>query len=656
MHVLLCRNSVLSGQYFLAVLDYFSMLIKRILGALLFSFFFYSFSYADLPVVPKSTAEIVTEFSQMSPGQTAWIGIRLTLEKGWHTYWQNPGDNGLPVKINWTLPKGVTVDAVLWPAPTSFRTGTFLNYGYTDEVIAMARIHLSPTLTVGDSLNLGAEAKWLICQESCIPQSANLKGRIHLVLPGKEKHVELASLEKTQKQLPKALKSTGNIYEDGRYIMLSFPVEKLDTDKLREADFFPESGVSIPVTEVWHWNLKSDKLVLWSAGSQQSNRVPFKGLLKLTYRDGDISTFWISVTPTTQAIAIPGASFQHARKIALTIAFAFLGGIFLNLMPCVLPVLSLKTLSLAKQKNERPLIVRLHGIAYTMGILVSMLALSGTLILLKKSGHYIGWGFQMQSPIFVGCMAVLMLLIGLMFSDVLQMPGRNWLVKTSSKSMKPWLQSESLLGSFMTGLVATLVATPCTAPFMATAIGVALSQSPFTALVIFMSLGLGIAAPYLALSFIPATLKWIPKPGMWMVTFKKILAVPMYLSSVWLIWVLVMQLNVSVSTVTPFSSATLATLRASNQPVLVDVTAAWCLTCQVNERLVLKTPAVQNLLKEKGIAYLVADWTNQDKEITQYLQSLNRSGVPLYVYYAPGKEPVILPQILTQNNLKSALN
>ena len=638
------------------MLDYFSMRNKCILGALLLSFFFFSFSYADLPSTQKSTAEIVTEFSQMSPGQIAWVGVKFSLEKGWHTYWQNPGDNGLPVKINWTLPKGVTVDAVMWPAPAAFRTGTFLNYGYTDEVIAMARIRLSPTLTVGDSLTIGAQAKWLICQESCIPQSADLKSQIQLVLPGKEKRIELASLDKTQKQLPKALKSTGNIYEDGHYIMLSFHVEKLDVDKLREADFFPESGVSIPVTEAWHWHTKLDKLVLWSAGSQPSNRLPFHGLLKLTYRNGDISTFWIAVTPTTQAIAIPGASFQHARKIALTIAFAFLGGIFLNLMPCVLPVLSLKALSLAKQKNERPLIVRLHGIAYTLGILASMLALSGTLIFLKKSGQYIGWGFQMQSPIFVGCMAVLMLLIGLMFSDVIQMPGSNWLVKTSSKSTKPWLQYESLAGSFMTGLVATLVATPCTAPFMATAIGVALAQSTFTALVIFMSLGLGIAAPYLALSFIPATLKWIPKPGMWMVTFKKILAVPMYLSSVWLIWVLVMQLNVSVPTAKPFSPTTLATLRAAHQPVLVDVTAAWCLTCQVNERLVLKTPDIQQLLKEKGITYLVADWTNQDKEITQYLQSLNREGVPLYVYYAPGKEPVILPQILTKSSLKAALN
>jgi thiol:disulfide interchange protein len=391
--------------------------------------------------------------------------------------------------------------------------------------------------------------------------------------------------------------------------------------------------------------------------------------------------------------------------------FAMLGGVILNLMPCVFPILSLKALAIAKKSAQNPHFVRMQGLSYTAGVVVSFLVLAGVLIALQLAGQQVGWGYQMQSPHFVLAMTYILFVVGLMLSGVFVLPS---LFANAGGGLAA---KDNVSGTFFTGVLATLVATPCTAPFMAPALGFALTQSPPVALLVFTSLGFGLALPYLLISFYPPLLRWLPKPGVWMERFKQFLAFPMYGSAAWMLWVLAQQTGegglaialagivlvgfflwvwsaarskvmkflalvamlatviASFQTMVPslplpksgtdetikmqhevYDADALQELLAKERPVFVNATAAWCITCKINERSSLKNSRVRAALAEKGVTYMVADWTNEDPKITALLTQFGRSGVPLYILYAPGQEPKLLPQILTPGIVLDALN
>ncbi|MBX9726436.1 MAG: thioredoxin family protein, partial [Rickettsiales bacterium] len=340
-------------------------------------------------------------------------------------------------------------------------------------------------------------------------------------------------------------------------------------------------------------------------------------------------------------------------SLLLALALAFIGGIILNIMPCVLPILALKALSLSKKAEASRLSAAKQGISFTAGVIVSFLAIAGLMLTLKASGSAIGWGFQLQNPMFVGALALIMFLVAANLFGLFELPVLFGARATGVDESKA-------SGSFLTGVLSVLVATPCSAPFMATAIGATLSMPTAQALLVFAMLGFGMAAPFLLISLWPAARRLLPKPGAWMHRFKQLLALPMLATALWLVFVLV-QLLQPVSFKASdgheaYSPVRLEQLRSEGKPVLVDATAAWCLSCKVNERVALKPAEMQQFFRDKNVTLMVADWTSYDATITAYLASFMRNGVPLYVYYPPHGEPVVLPQILTPTIVREAIN
>ncbi len=384
--------------------------------------------------------------------------------------------------------------------------------------------------------------------------------------------------------------------------------------------------------------------------------IPASTPLSLTLSIGDTpissnaSTLISSLRETVVDDSYHPSSIPSFSIYLNALLFAFLGGLLLNLMPCVFPVLSLKAIGFLETPASQ---LRRQGLLYTSGVLTSFGILSGLLILLQQSGAFIGWGFQLQNTYFLGFLILLFTAMGLLLLDLIQLPSAL-LTLTSRISSSGPKQRESALSHFVTGCLACIVATPCTAPFMAPAIGVALILPPSLSFSIFMMLGFGLAFPFLLLSFVPKSLSFLPKPGPWLVTFKKSMAIPLFLTAIWLGWVFQQQL----SFVKPSDSfkTHIQELRQSKTPVFVDVTAAWCITCKVNEKTVLNTQKMRTFFKDHGIEFLVIDWTHHDPAVTEYLRSFQRQGVPLYVFYPPNKEPVILPQLFTTQQLIDTLH
>jgi thiol:disulfide interchange protein DsbD len=357
--------------------------------------------------------------------------------------------------------------------------------------------------------------------------------------------------------------------------------------------------------------------------------------------------------PVTGRVA-GGGGASEVPGLALALLFAFAGGLILNLMPCVLPVLSIKVLGFAGQGAGDPRAMRSHGLLYGLGVLASFWLLAGLLLALKTLGHEIGWGFQLQSPAFVAFLAALFLVLALNLSGLFEFGS------VLPSGLATFRAGHARLDAFLTGVLAVAVASPCTAPFMGAALGYALGEDAFGALAVFTALGAGMALPYVALAFKPGWLRWLPRPGAWMGRFKQLLALPLYATVAWLAWVLVLQVAPpsearAAGPWEPYSEARLAALTAGDKPVFVDFTAAWCVTCQVNKQLVLGRPEVEGLFRERGVTLLRADWTRRDAEITRALAALGRNGVPVYVLYLPGGEAKLLPELLTRDAIVAAL-
>lgn len=654
---------------------------------------------------PKVQARLIGDVANIEAGKSFHVGLELTIEKHWHVYWQNPGDSGMATSIRWELPEGISASDIAWPAPERLPYDTLVNYGYSDKVVLPVAITATKNL---ESTTLKAKAEWLVCKDICIPESAELE----LALPTRNA-ADGQAIAEALARVPTSSDVAARYIISADHVTLSIPNAQEDIANARDAIWFPLDDGIIQNSGEQITSQEEGALVIRMQHGTFNAAPEYKGVLVLLDAEGERNAAYTitarydaslsGVTPTAKPAPETSTSSMGFVNAML---FALLGGLILNLMPCVLPVLSLKALALAKKAEASRREALLQGVAYTAGVVLSFLAIAGIMIALTHAGSAIGWGFQLQTPEVLAALAALMLVVALNLFGMFEWPVLFANVGGNHTH-------DSLTGSFLTGALAVALATPCTAPFMAPALGFAATQPPVLALAVFAALGFGLALPFLLISAVPAARRLLPKPGAWMLTFKQLLAFPILATAIWLLWVQV-QLNqahglavtlfgmlvisfflwlyrgasrlrnlwvlatlaafaalimlqppVSIQphtttmrgdiTSVAYSAEKLAALRAENTPVFVDATAAWCITCKVNERVALNDASVVALFKEKSITLMVADWTMRDSAITQYLASFGRNGVPLYVYYAPGKEGVLLPQILTPEIVRDAL-
>jgi len=678
-------------------------------------------------------AELVAEMTGIAPGQDTWVALRLDHMENWHTYWKNPGDAGRATEITWTLPEGVTAGDIVWPTPKRIELpADLVDFGYENEIFLLVPLSI-PASYQGESLDITANAQWLECEDICIPGGAVVSLSLPVMdatqITPNEQWVEAFSL--TRASIP-----TSNVSFDSTFSISEGNLNILV--QATEAVFADASEISFIPGEHRVFNYVSPQEITYQLSSLQLTHEhhprlsaapeEITGLLLVTDESGQQISFEIAATPdgisasdlggllAANAEGITNATAVSEMNLLLVFAFALLGGLILNLMPCVFPVLSLKVLSLASNSKSSQQEKRLHGLAYTAGVIVAFLILASVLLSLQAGGALIGWGFHLQSPWFISLLIFLFFIMGLSMSGVVEFG-------TSIMGVGTELQDkEGYTGSFFTGILASVVASPCTAPFMGAALGFAFTQTASIALTVFVALGLGMALPFLLVSFNPTLSKLLPHPGKWMLTFKQILAFPLYATAVWLLWVLGNQtgtdgmalviaccvllaaaawlyqrrhdiqsafwryanaliillcLAVTIGVVRSplletqtiasgisedaayeaYSDARLAELRSNGQPVFVNMTASWCITCLVNEKVALNSEAVITALAENNITYLKGDWTNNDPEITEVLRRYETSGVPLYLIYPsdPSLPAEVLPQILTTGVVLDAI-
>lgn len=670
-------------------------------------------------------ATLLAEPSSVKPGTPFTVGFRLEMDEGWHTYWRNPGDSGLPTKVRWTLPEGFTSGEIQWPVPERIPAPPLMSYGYEEEVLLLVELTPPATLPVGRDVTLAARLDWLECEIACIPGRAQLD----LVLPVRETP-------------PLPSPTTGPLFAEARR-RLPQAAEGWTVKAARAGaagyvlEVTPPAGTEAPdpyffvaVENVADY-AKPQAVARRGAGFRitvpaSANGTPadrLSGVLVLGPEQGG-RTLDVPIEGTAVAEAgapvTPSAAGGTTPTLAAALGLAFVGGLLLNLMPCVLPVLALKVMGFVRHSDQGRLAGLRHGAAYTAGVVLSFWVLAGALLAFRAAGEQIGWGFQLQSPAFVALLTVLFFLMGLNLFGVFE-------VGTSLVSAGGLVAGrEGVAASFWGGALATIVATPCTAPFMGSALGYGLSQTSFVAMLVFTSLALGMALPYLVLSGLPELLRFVPKPGAWMVVFRQLMGFLLMATVVVLGWIFGQQTDahalslllagllvvglgawtygIAASTEAPrrrlattaaalvlvlagaaltlvpartaraagrasvsddsgiawetWSEARVAALRAEGKPVFVDFTAAWCLTCKVNERMALGSAEVVERFRRDGVVALKADWTLKDEAITRALASFGRTGVPLYVVYGKdaSRPPRVLPEVITSGIVLAALD
>ncbi len=669
--------------------------------------------------LPKVQATLIPERMGAAPGSTVTVALKEVIRKNWHTYWRNPGDAGAPTTITWHLPPGWTAGPVQWPYPKRLPVQQLMDFGYEGQVALLSDLTVPRDAQPGSTANISADVNWLVCSDVCIPEGDHLSLSLPVTAHAPPVDPSTASLfASIRARLPQKSPWTARYdASDKRFALLI--EHPLTADELpRDAVFYPYDDGLVANAAPQRLETNNSGLVLESlpgrklasSAKRQSMR-DISGLLVLTSASGATSSYDLQAAPGPVAAATPIATPSDGLSLAFALLSAILGGLILNLMPCVFPVLSMKALALAA-KPDHPREARRQGVAYGAGAVLSFLLLAAALLALRSAGDALGWGFQLQQPVFVAALALLMFVIGLNLSGVYE-------IRIDANPGSRLASRKGVIGSFSTGVLAVIVAAPCTAPFMGAATGYALTADTVAALSIFAALGAGFAAPFVALAFAPALLRRVPRPGPWMLLLRRVLAFPMYGAAVWLAWVLSLQAGPSgvlallggalllafalwltgeqmaarqawfrriaaglalaaaifavagISSAPasgddkapgqlayePFSPARLAELQQSGRPVFINATAAWCITCLVNERLALSTADVARAFAEHQVAALKADWTNQDSAITDLLASHSRSGVPLYLYYPPhAATPVVLPQLLTTATVVAAVN
>jgi len=658
--------------------------------------------------VPHLHVQLIVPEAQLYPLTGDKVGLYFKLEPGWHVYWKNAGDSGEPPHIKWILPDGVTAGPLQFPAPKRLALGPLMDFGYEDEVLFPLNLQFAKTVKPGPA-TLHAKVDWLVCREVCIPGKAELEVERNIlaiepmVAAVAEPDAEIWN--RLGNSLPKSLPENQRVVFQPSQSGFQLAVETGQRES--SAEFFPadQDIIDNPAPQKVTPTAKGFVLELKKDASLTANPAQLKGVLELSGG----RAYEIAAIPGTVAAAAPPLAWG---LLARATGLAFLGGLLLNLMPCVFPVLFLKGLALVNSGNEEKHQLRTHGFVYAAGILVSFWVLVGALLGLRAAGATLGWGFQFQSPVFLSLMA------GLLFFLGLSLAGQFEIGLTLTSAGGALAQKQGYTGSFFTGVLAVVVATPCTAPFMGAAIGYALAQSPAVTFAVFTALALGLAAPYVALTLQPAWTRLLPRPGAWMEVLRQAVSVPIFITVIWLAWSLISAYGAGLlwsllgsllmlaiagwflgrwpakrwstvvaalivliviaasvlapkklaaapetSTTTvqqggwqPWSAQAVSGYQAQGRPVFVDFTASWCLSCQVNERVALQQPQVQQAFKDANVALLKADWTRNDDAITQALATMGRSGVPAYALYVPGQsEPELLPEALTPGIVTDAL-
>jgi thiol:disulfide interchange protein len=663
-------------------------------------------------------ARLVSEVGSVGPGQSIWVALELNIRDGWHTYWRNPGDSGQATSLTWNLPTGFTAGDILWTTPHRFELPPLVNYGYAKHAVHMVQITAPKDLALGRTVALEAKASWLVCSDVCIPEDANLQLKLPTSASAAADPADAALFASARSDLPNPEPAPASAkVENGQLVITLGKTWGATLSQIESLAFFPyaEGGIEYGAPQTLTRSKDTVELAV-KAGYKPPEAGTVRGVLLATERSGSNTLavpIEIAATFTTAAAGSKGNAgaglAADPPALPSLVLLAILGGLILNLMPCVFPVLSIKAIGLVEQAKKHPAAVRAKGLVFAAGVISSMLSLAVVLLALRAGGEQIGWGFQLQSPLFVTLMVYLLLAVGLNLSGVFEVGGGLAGVGDGLT------QGDGYRASFFTGVLTTLVATPCTAPFMAAAVGAALTQSPVVALVIFASLGVGLSLPYLLLSFAPWTRRALPKPGAWMETLKQVFAFPMYASAAWLLWVLAQQTtslglgaalagailialaawayqkskfsglggrvtaivtavaalllaiflplryaNVAVAAGggtaasshdtdawQPYDASRVSEINAAGRPLLVNFTASWCLTCLVNERNAFADSAVQEIFRDKGVTLMKGDWTNRDPAITKALSTFGRAGVPLYVVYN-GKPGSSEPMVLPQ--------
>ncbi|HSZ11273.1 MAG TPA: protein-disulfide reductase DsbD domain-containing protein [Rhizomicrobium sp.] len=616
------------------------------------AFVFVGPAFAQIDSAPKVHARLIPEHAVVAPGSTVTVALEEKIRPGWHTYWVNPGEAGAPTEIQWSLPAGWRADAIQWPYPKRLPVGPLMDYGYENTVWLLADVHVPANAPAGDVV-LKAAVSWLVCSEVCIPEDASVSIPLSVAAEASPTNSIIeAQFATARAKLPQSSPWPTH-YRAGKSLDLFVENDALAKAHPVSADFFPLTQDTINDEAAQKLGFASRGLAMRLApGRKIASAKHLDGVLVLTSSDGSVKALSIHASLG----AVPEVDFANENNlgIALALLFAFIGGLILNLMPCVLPVLAMKAFAIASTSGAHPKDAAREGFAYGIGAVASFVALGATVVILRAGGEAIGWGFQLQEPVVVAFFALLMLAVGLNLSGLYEIPGLS--------AGDALTRRGGAVGAFFTGVLAVAVAAPCTAPFMATAIGYAVTQSTPIAMLIFAALGLGFAAPFIAIGISPRMLKILPRPGAWMLTFKRILAIPMYGAAIWLLWVLAQEIGQPAQTQMAgmsgesYTAARLDSLRATKTPVFVDATAAWCITCLVNEKVALSDSSVRDAFAKNHIVFLVADWTNRNAAITSLLEAHSRDGVPLYLYYAPGaSDAKILPQVLTPNEVLNAI-
>jgi thiol:disulfide interchange protein DsbD len=665
---------------------------------------------------PHSQAELVAERNAVIPGESFTLALRLVLEPDWHVYWKNPGDSGMATRIAWTLPSGFEAGAIQWPAPLRIPLPPLVSYGYENEVWLLTDLRAPKALRPGTSVQIAGNAEWLVCKDICLPASARLDLSLPVASAAAADPTHADAFARTRAALPGTLTDWKlEAYPQGQHYVLRVQPPQAATARLRGLTFFPEREGMVD-------NSRPQEFA--AAGSGYELRIPLPaqaigqttaltGVLAAQPGFGKLQAATVDV-PLQAARAAPSAPAPASTLgLAIALLLAFVGGLVLNLMPCVFPVLAIKILGVLQQAHGNARKLRSHGLLFALGVLVSFWAIAGLLLLLRAQGAALGWGYQLQSPLVVTGLALLFFVLGLNLSGVFQ-------IGLSLQSAAGAVRGRGAhADAILTGLLAALVATPCTAPFMGAALGYAMVQPALHAMLVFTALALGMTTPYLVLCFVPALLRRLPRPGPWMESLKQLLAFPLYATVVWLAWVLGQQTGIdgvarlfgglvaigaalwalgrwsssrspgprmasrlaafalgvaglaialpqgsvgssappaASASWQPWSEAAVHAGLAEGKAVFVDFTAAWCVTCQVNKKLVLQSEAVEQRFRELGVITLRADWTNQDPAITAALTQIGRSGVPVYALHLPGHDaPILLPEVLTRSIVLQAL-
>jgi thiol:disulfide interchange protein DsbD len=714
--------------------------------------------FSKNPAQPESAGAIVqteqvrAELVAHAPdgvgaGKPLWLGLQLAHQPHWHTYWKNPGDSGLPTTLQWTLPAGVSAGDIDWPTPKRIPIGNLANFGYEETVLLPVAFTVTPAFQppASGELEIRLAASWLVCRLECIPQ----EGTFMLRVPVRGSTAAHGSdFERALQSRPRPLAGAARatVADNALTVSVSglpaawhgralqvFPepinvAEPVATpqasDAVRSSGTAQQAG-----TQAWNQGTWSAQLPLSAQRDSSPDALPL--VLTLGTQSlrivAPVSGTWPALTaPATVSPALQAALDRNAQSQAavarsdsgwgtwgLALAAAVLGGLILNLMPCVLPVLAIKVLGFAQHARHNRASQRLQGLAYTLGVVLSFLALGGLMLGLRASGEQLGWGFQLQSPAVVALLAALFTLISLNLAGVFEV---GHLLPHRLASLQA---RHPMVDAFLSGVLAVAIASPCTAPFMGASLGFAIALPAGQALGIFAALGLGLALPFLAASWVPGLGRWLPRPGAWMNALRRFMAFPMLATVAWLVWImghlsgidgagslLVLLLGLGLlvwslglqgrsrwvfalisiavgaalaATIGPnilrqdggandaatsapagaswqaWAPGRVEAERAAGRAVFVDFTAAWCITCQYNKKTTLANSEVLADMQAHQVTLLRADWTRRDPAITRALEGLGRSGVPVYVLYPPGRPAVVFSEILNPQELRAAL-